>query len=69
MMLFRFLIASTCIEERFMSGNVKRDCCFEVESSSFEISVISCSRAAVVLALYSCHSDLSFSKALEVEIS
>ena len=34
---FLFLIAYTCIEEMFMSGNSMRDCCLDEElSSSFE---------------------------------
>jgi len=67
--VLRFFIAYTCIEEMFMSGKMRRFwVCFVdvVESSSFEISIISCYSALVVLVLYYCQSNLSFSNDLIV---
>lgn len=65
MILFRFLIASTCIEEMFMSGNIRRVCCLAVKlSSSLDIYDTSCYSALVVLVLYYCQSVLSFELSL-----
>ena len=62
MIELRFFMASTCIEEIFMSGKISSDCCLDVElSSSRDTSVTSCYNAFVVFVLYYCQSDFSFS--------